>query len=118
MAKGIGVGFIENMDAVSKQMQAAIPTNFDMNVNTGINAINGINSGFTYGQSLDGGRSAFAPKFEINMGNIIVKGSADKNSINEIKKVAAEQVEQLKREMAESFEGLPTYFMQKKYARS
>lgn len=118
MAKGIGVGFIENMDAVSKQMQAAIPTNFDMNVNAGINAINGINSGFTYGQTLDGGRSAFAPKFEINMGNIIVKGSADKNSINEIKKVAAEQVGQLKREMAESFEGLPTYFMQKKYARS
>lgn len=118
MAKGIGIGFIENMDAVSNQMQAAIPTNFDMNVNAGINAANGINSGFTYGQTLNGGRSDFTPKFEINMGDIIVKGSADENSISKIKKVAAEQVGQLRQEIVESLDSLSTCAIQKQYARS
>ena len=43
MALGVGEGFINAMDSVKKEMQEAIPTNFDTDLNMSLDSANSIN---------------------------------------------------------------------------
>jgi phage-related protein len=44
MALGMGEGFINAMDSVKKEMQEAIPTNFDTDLNMSLNAANSVSN--------------------------------------------------------------------------
>lgn len=51
MAQGLGIGFSKAMDQVSGDIQAAIPTNFDLNTSVNANAIGGAAKGNGIGVS-------------------------------------------------------------------
>ena len=44
MALGMGEGFINAMDSVKKEMQQAIPTDFDTNLNMSLDAANSVSN--------------------------------------------------------------------------
>ena len=48
LALGVGEGFGDTMDEVSKEMANAIPTEFDTEVSTNFNAVSGVSSTSTY----------------------------------------------------------------------
>lgn len=44
MALGVGVGFVNAMDSVKKEMQEAIPTNFDTDLNMSLDSANSVSN--------------------------------------------------------------------------
>ena len=94
MALGIGQGFTDNMAAVSKQMQAAIPTNFALDIGTSINGINGLRNAYAAQQSQSSSAENKRPiELTIKQGNIIVQGNADQKVLAKIKQAQKESSE-------------------------
>ena len=58
IAQGIGVGFTDEMENVTKQMQDAIPTNFD--VNSSLNGVSGSRSDFVFNSMVDAFKEALS----------------------------------------------------------
>lgn len=115
LAEGLGVGFVTGMTKVSKQMQSAIPTSFNFDVGANINrqfsglkpnVINQSSSGYAM-------KSSTPINLNIKLGDITVSGNADNNSINKIKQIAKDQVDELRNEIEQSFNDLPLLATQK-----
>lgn len=114
LAEGLGIGFVNAMDSVSKQMQAAIPTDFNIGLNSNIAGINGLRAATATTGSYSHQNNT-PVNFNIKMGDIVVKGNADQNAIQKIKNSQQKQIDKLKkwqddfeREMAM----LPLQFLQ------
>jgi TP901 family phage tail tape measure protein len=109
MAKGIGQGFVQNMDSVSKQMQAAIPTDFDINMRTSINSLNGLKSSLSNSMmsNSQNGTSDITPvSFQITQGNIIVQGNADNKAISQIKQMLVQSQNNVVRQVFDQMQTL------------
>ena len=79
LALGVGLGFEKEMDEVSKEMQNAIPTNFDANVDMNMNNKSGLqnmsNNAISFEEIFDGFLSRFekiykAPNITINTNDL------------------------------------------------
>ncbi len=99
MAKGIGVGFIDNMSLVTKQMQAAIPTSFD--ISTAVSSVNSLRPAYAYSLPMRGQEQFSSNPISLNiqMGNITVKGNTNDNAINQMKQIAKDQIGELTNEL-------------------
>jgi len=117
LASGLAEGFVNGMSDASKQMQAAIPTNFDFNVGTNINgSLSGLKTSSSSKSSSGYATSSTPINLVINQGDITVNGSADNNSISKIKQIAKDQVDELRSEITQGFRELPLLAMQKAYS--
>lgn len=105
LAEGLGVGFINAMDSVSKQMQAAIPTNFDFNVASNINSqFSGFKSSLP---SQSSGSKVGAPiTLTIKQGDITVQGNADKEVLAKIKQAQSDAMDNAVAKIERMFSGL------------
>ncbi len=93
LAQGIGVGFSDEMQNVSKNMFASIPTDFDLSQKLTTNLSKGINIGTT---SSNG--EAISMPITIKMGDInITGGNPDQNTLAQLKKIAQDQVNAAKK---------------------
>ena len=95
MALGIGQGFTDNMASVTKQMQAAIPTNFALDIGTSINGINGLKTAYASAQSCNMSTYNTPVNFNVKLGNITVQGNADQNALAQMKQITQDQAQYL-----------------------
>ena len=114
MALGIGQGFTDNMAAVSKQMQAAIPTNFALDIGTSINGINGLRNAYAAQQSQSSSAENKRPiELTIKQGNIIVQGNADQKVLAKIKQAQKESSENVITQIGSVFRDIDLKVMQR-----
>ncbi len=73
LALGVGAGFTEAMDGVTKSMTAAIPTDFETNMNMGVNA-------YQQGAFKSGQAAARTPSVNVIVnGKLSIEGSVGEN---------------------------------------
>ncbi len=110
LALGVGEGFMDSMVTVSKQMQQAIPTDFDFDVEANINR-KFSNLKFTAQNQMQTTTSKISTlppvSLVIHQGNITVQGSADDNTLKKVKKLLDDQVsnvaQQVEKQIYSSF---------------
>ncbi len=119
MALGIGQGFTDNMTLVSKQMQAAIPTNFALDIGTSINGINGLKSAYATSNSSNQntGNNTTPIHLDIKMGDITVKGNTDEKVLAKIKQAQKDATNEAINKIQNMFSGLSLTALQRSYAK-
>lgn len=116
LAEGLGVGFVNAMNFVSKQMQAAIPTSFDFNVASNINSqFSGLRNNLQSQYSSSGAASNVPITLTIQQGNITVQGNADEKVLAKIKQAQSDATDNAISQVRNIFFGLTTTAYQRSY---
>ena len=66
LAQGVGVGFVDEMDKVTKDMQNALPTSFDTMVNADISSFSNTKNHNTSSEKSNSGITVIIDKVEIH----------------------------------------------------
>jgi len=98
LAKGIGVGFTDEMKYVTKDMQKAVPTSFTTKglISYDKPLIDTTKANASLGNTYNNSSTNSQPvTIHYTAGNITIQGNADKNTVDNIKKVVDESINEV-----------------------